>query len=137
MVAALAFRCFSRIDAIEILPELHSTAIKIVHKALENDAAVKVPVLQNLNKINLIHGDMFNQAMIDIWKAANIIFVSTTCFTAAMLEKISVLMEDHCTSGTRVISLSIAIPSAKFVMIHSGKYRMSWGNGTIFIQQKL
>eukprot|EP00475_Leptophrys_vorax_P031300 TRINITY_DN4735_c0_g1_i2.p2 TRINITY_DN4735_c0_g1~~TRINITY_DN4735_c0_g1_i2.p2 ORF type:complete len:131 (-),score=31.19 TRINITY_DN4735_c0_g1_i2:150-542(-) len=128
----------SKITAIEIVPQLHDLAVELLHHNNndDNDDNEMAMMMEQVSKIDLLRGDMFDPTMVEIWKSHSILFVSTTCFTPSMLVQLSDLMEQFTSPGSRVITLSIPLRSAKFKLVSSNKYRMSWGNATVFVQVK-
>jgi hypothetical protein len=127
ILAALCFE-MKELIGIEIVSELDSLANQLFTASVNRSSRLSKP------KIQFMLDDIFTSA--NIWSRGTIIFISTTCFTAKMLDEIARLFESSLAAGTRVISLSAQIPSQKFSIIHSHKYRMSWGNATVFIQIK-
>lgn len=72
---------------------------------------------------------MFNRGIND----ADFIFANSTCFDFNMMDKIA---DFDVKPGTWAITLTKSLPSPKWIILESIKKLMSWGEATVYIQQR-
>eukprot|EP00359_Climacostomum_virens_P001500 CAMPEP_0204898926 /NCGR_PEP_ID=MMETSP1397-20131031/1557_1 /ASSEMBLY_ACC=CAM_ASM_000891 /TAXON_ID=49980 /ORGANISM="Climacostomum Climacostomum virens, Strain Stock W-24" /LENGTH=243 /DNA_ID=CAMNT_0052066817 /DNA_START=2917 /DNA_END=3648 /DNA_ORIENTATION=+ len=78
---------------------------------------------------------MINGSFFDIdWSNASFIFANSTCFSREMMKKLG---EVEVQPGTIAITLTKTLHSPLWKVVDSFKKRMSWGDATVFIQQRL
>lgn len=66
----------------------------------------------------------------------NIFYLAWTCFSEDHVELLTQKLET-LPAGIRVATVSFPIPSEQFISLDSFAAPFAWGNGDIFIQQKI
>jgi hypothetical protein len=101
----------------------------------------------------MIHGDFLKLHTKD-WRDADIVFANSTCYDETIMQKMAkIACESLCVlccprliasissggmkKGSFVITLTKRLPSTDFAVIESDMHKMSWGEATIFVLQKV
>ncbi len=84
--------------------------------------------------MQFIHGDFVKMRTKD-WRDADVIFINSTCYDEALMNKISDLAMGM-KKGSFFITLTKRLPCPDFVVLEYEMYKMSWGEATIFLMQK-
>jgi len=82
-----------------------------------------------------LRGD-FNDFAIKDWRDADVIYANSTCYDEALMEKIAANTRGM-KKGSFCITISRRLPSKDFVVLEHELQRMSWGEATVFIHQKI
>eukprot|EP00928_Gymnodinium_smaydae_P007361 TRINITY_DN12653_c0_g6_i1.p1 TRINITY_DN12653_c0_g6~~TRINITY_DN12653_c0_g6_i1.p1 ORF type:complete len:319 (+),score=25.73 TRINITY_DN12653_c0_g6_i1:30-959(+) len=108
---------------IEIRPSLHEVACSAL-------ARLKLDVQQ---RVSLHLGDMFTCS----WSEATLLLVNSTGFDEYLMARVAEKLED-APAATTVITLSQPLPSIapSFRLVHTARYKMTWGNATAFIYKR-
>lgn len=85
--------------------------------------------------VSFVHGDILNMKLKD-WRDGDVVFINSTCFDDPLMDRISNLALGM-RRGTFVISLTRRLSNNDFAVIESEMYKMSWGEATVFISQKI
>jgi SAM-dependent methyltransferase len=153
LVASL-MQLFSATVGIELLPSLHHAAHHnsqlLSHRypsfipsptsttTLSGHHSDATPSLSSMMKgIQFVNDDFFN---VD-WSSGDVVFIASTAFPPPLMTRIAdaaLLLK----TGSRIITLSVPLPTsptnatgvAPFRVVAQDKYRMSWGNVTVFWQ---
>jgi hypothetical protein len=78
---------------------------------------------------------MFDRTACDWTADATLVFVASTAFDAALMQRLAEACE-RLQAGARVLTLSLPLPSSMFVVQWTSSYRMSWGNVMVYLQQR-
>lgn len=69
------------------------------------------------------------------WSGADLVFLCSTCFDDALMQKLA-LAAARLRLGAVVVTLTKPLPLACFEVLHSGKCVMGWGGRTTFFIQR-
>eukprot|EP01034_Spumella_vulgaris_P037938 gene37938-46812_t len=83
----------------------------------------------------MIHGDFLKLRTKD-WRDADIVFANSTCYDETIMSKMAKIASGM-KKGSFVITLTKRLPSTDFTVIESDMHKMSWGEATIFVLQKV
>ncbi|MDD1475293.1 hypothetical protein MEO41_29110, partial [Dolichospermum sp. ST_sed4] len=80
----------------------------------------KSPTLENfdanqLGIIEFIQADFTKTNISD----ANVVYIASTCFDDNFMSKLALSLEQQLATGTKVITLTRKLPSAKFILVKS------------------
>ena len=139
--AAALLQKWDRCVGIELLGELHTIAMRIRERwesaEFQESLTADDGGLQggaytaDSAAVELINGDMTSHD----WSDADVCFANSTCFSTALMR----LMAQHAEKlrpGAFFVSFTQALPSRQFALLESSRHAMSWGNTTVFIQQR-
>mmetsp|Transcript_22136 Transcript_22136/g.41520 ORF Transcript_22136/g.41520 Transcript_22136/m.41520 type:complete len:322 (-) Transcript_22136:29-994(-) len=129
--AALLMHEFDKVIGIEILNGLHDISLELQAVWNETKASADVTSRTRNTEIELIRGDAFK---VD-WHDADIAFVNSTCFDAEMMDRLAD-KADRMKPGSFFISFTRRIPSDEWQVLEYERHLMSWGEATVFIQQR-
>eukprot|EP01083_Nonionella_stella_P104270 298588_1 len=142
VIAAALLHDFKSCVGIELVRPLHDVAIGRQRALLTE----KCNDLGNLTSdIRFCCGDFLSESTIpegsrQWWQDGGVVFIASTCLSDSIMDSIDGRARE-LSKGARVITLTHALKSAKngsvFRIIEQRKYRMSWGNVTVFIHEKL
>ena len=133
VLAAALLHSFSDCKGIEILEGLFGVSIRL-KETYDN----KFPELAQTNpnlfpavpKVTFTHGSFFEAN----WSDATFFFANSTCFDLEMMARIADL---PFPVGGFAITLTKNLPGSKWTVLESFRRPMSWGEATIFIQQRV
>ena len=124
VVAALLCHSFSLVVGVELLDCLHCAALTVIRRlppSSTSDTAVR-----------LVSGDFLDSGD---WLSADVVFVNSTCFDCALIERLSERCE-QLRLGSRVLTLTNPLRSQQFHAQQLGSYAMSWGAADVWLHCK-
>ena len=80
-------------------------------------------------------GDFLDSTAFD-WTAADIVFVNSTCFSDALMQRLQAEAASLRT-GARVMTLTKHFSMPAFQVVDSVNYTMSWGLATCYFHRRL
>ena len=69
------------------------------------------------------------------WRDGDIVFANSTCYDDELMGKIGVIAIGM-KKGAFFVSFTKRLPCTDFVVVEHSMERMSWGEATVYIQQK-
>uniref|UniRef100_A0A7S2WE10 Histone-lysine N-methyltransferase, H3 lysine-79 specific n=1 Tax=Mucochytrium quahogii TaxID=96639 RepID=A0A7S2WE10_9STRA len=118
---ALVDAPFEKCVGVEIVKELHECAESAVAKLEESDK------VDGVGKIKLYCCDGFDKT--DLWIDADVIFVTTTCFTDEMINNLQSLLASKASEGTIVITTTRAFSCKSMKLLR--KERVKYARGAL------
>ena len=119
---------FSAVIGIEVLDKLHK-------KAKENKTRFKKRVDPTPStEITFSRDDII--AAEEWTQIAKCVFTLCTCFCDELMDDLIKKLET-CDKGTYVVSVTHPIISDKYKLLEHGKYKMSFGEATVFFHRKI
>lgn len=82
-----------------------------------------------------VHGDFLKTRTKD-WRDGDIVFINSTCYDDELMAKIAGVASGM-KKGSFCITLTKRLPSTDFTVLEYELCKMSWGEATIFIMQKM
>lgn len=134
VIAAAVAHNFDVCYGIEILEGLFSVSLDIVN-TYNTRGKAKLAHRDIETHCQLIKGSVLKLSVKD-WRDADVVFVNSTCFDEALMMGIANIA-NGMKKGSFFISLTKRLPSPDFVVLEYEMYKMSWGEATIFIMQKV
>lgn len=133
LVAAALLHEFDVCCGIEVLEGLYTAAVEIT--GLYN--AKGRPLLgRSMDAvIEVRYGDFLNLRLKD-WRNADVLFANSTCFDDILMTEIGRWVAG-LKKGAFVITFTKRVPSPDLHVVEQEMYQMSWGQATVFIQQKI
>lgn len=86
--------------------------------------------------ISMLFGDFMDFSTCKDWTNGDVVFVNSTSFVDATMEKIAELAAGM-RRGSFVVTMSKRLPSPLFTLLDYGMYPVSFGQATVYIQQKM
>lgn len=123
MVAALDGE-FERLVGVEIIPELYEVSLEILNR-YNQQIIDKYPDKAKV-QIDFHCQDLFDFDCSD----GDVVFVQTTCMNDDLMQKIENKLL-YLKPGSLVITISYSL-TGPFFLINYKKYKMSWGEATVF-----
>mmetsp|Transcript_25278 Transcript_25278/g.49284 ORF Transcript_25278/g.49284 Transcript_25278/m.49284 type:complete len:247 (-) Transcript_25278:255-995(-) len=129
--AAALLHDFDKAYGVEILEGLHKISVTLLERW--NKA-----IRPNLNKakqetdIQFICGD----AVAYDWSDADLCFANSTCFDSKLMQQLA-KRADSMKKGSFFITFTKELPSKSWKVLEAERHNMSWGQATVYIQQKL
>ncbi len=129
--AACLLHSFDKAYGVEILEGLHKISCSLQDRW---DKAIKpnLPEGQKKTEIKFILGD----AIAYDWSDADLCFANSTCFDSKLMQQLaknSLRMK----KGAFFITFTKELPSNAWKVLESERHNMSWGQATVYIQQKI
>jgi SAM-dependent methyltransferase len=87
------------------------------------------------SQLQTLKGDFLNVKFKD-WRDGDVVFCNSTCFDDKIMDKLA-LIANGMKKGSFFITLTRRLPTNDFVVLEHELHRMSWGDATIFIHQKI
>jgi len=132
-IAAFGGHGFGRCVGIELLPNLHRTAVETQARILGEDGQKARSLLQvDLPAIDFVEGDITTAD----WSDADIVYTSSICFTDELIVKVGVCAR-KLKPGARFCTLKVW-PGAEehFDTVYTGWFKMSWGRICVYVLQR-
>lgn len=133
VVGAAIAHTFDVCYGIEILEGLYSVSLDVLN-AYNTRGKAKLARTTDTH-VQMMLGNMLRFDVKD-WRDGDIIFINSTCYDEAIMITLS-KMSKGLKKGAFVISLTKQLPSEDFEVLEYEMYKMSWGDATIFISQKI
>jgi hypothetical protein len=131
--AAAVLHEWDSVMGIEILEGLHAASLDIAERWRTAEVQAALPEGLRALGIDLVCGDA---TTIDWADGMDVFFMNSTCFDEGLMQKLAVVA-DRMAVGSFGITFTKRLPSAKWKVLESEVYTMSWGSATVFIQQKV
>lgn len=129
---------FAECWGIELLKGLHgvSEELKITYDNVMTRVMTEQSGLFTAKPlVRMIYGSFFDVRIIQIdWRGASLIFANSTCFNREMMKRLG---EVEVEPGTIAVTITKTFLSPLWKTVSSFKKRMSWGDATIHISQRL
>jgi len=131
LFSALLFHDFNRCIGVEILSSLWHLGDDVLSRW--NKLKTTLSINKQSIDIDLYHGDA---TAIKKWMRADVIFAHWSCWDSETRAKIGD-MANNCSPGTFFISVTYPLPpSSLYVLLDTFQCEASWGQATIYIQQR-
>lgn len=111
---------------------LYGASLQLLDRWKSNDIQQIIPDTNKKIEITFTNGD----ATVHDWSDADVFFMNSTCYDEPLMTKLAVIA-DKMHVGAYGITFTKRLPSAKWKVLESEVYSMSWGSATVFIQQKI
>tara|TARA_B100000700_G_C14772339_1_gene727339 strand:- start:77 stop:826 length:750 start_codon:yes stop_codon:yes gene_type:complete len=118
---------FAKVVGAEMLEGLHAISMEAVSRIKTH---LSDQEKETSTQFEIHCKDLNNISMTD----ADIVFISSTCFSDSLMDRISRQCEQLKT-GAKVVSLTRGIQSSQYETIEKKHIKMSWGSPTLFIQE--
>jgi len=128
--AALVLDGFREFLGIEILSDLHHICEQVRHK-WNSQVRDLVPEARQAAEVSFVLGDACE---LD-WSDADLVFMNSTCFGDELLLRLSRVAE-QLRPGAVVITTTRRLPSDAFRLLQQTKMGETWGDATLFVQQR-
>lgn len=96
------------------------------------DKSNRIREKMNLRGVTFINGDITEQNL----NGYNLVYLAGTTFSDGLMKRIVGRLETM-PAGTTVISLSQSLKSEAFVVVRTGAYAFSWGEGLVYFHEKI
>ncbi|CAI2364295.1 unnamed protein product [Moneuplotes crassus] len=129
IIAAMCFPVLKAVKGVEYVDgvyELGKQNIEILHEEMSKNEG-----LEYCKNIEIQHGDLLKTD----WSDADILYVSSVCFSDEMLEGINEMSND-CKIGSRMITLKLLPENPNWTKLRTFRAKMSWGPSEVYIFQK-
>eukprot|EP00954_Amorphochlora_amoebiformis_P008442 655626-Amorphochlora_amoeboformis.AAC.1 len=129
--AAALLHDFDKACGVEILEGLW----KISNTLLDRwDKAIRpnLPKPKRDMDVKFFHSD----ATTHDWSDADLCFANSTCFDSKLMQQLAQAAHSM-KKGTFFITFTKELPSAAWKVLESERHNMSWGQATVYIQQKI
>ena len=133
VVAAAIAHTFDVCYGIEILEGLYSISLDVLN-AYNTRGKAKLNRTTDTH-VQMMLGNMLSFEVKD-WRDGDVIFLNSTCYDENIMMTIA-KMARGLKKGAFLISLTKQLPSDDFVVLEYEMYKMSWGDATIFLSQKI
>ena len=130
VIAAATLHPFDFCTGIELLEGLHTLSMEAVFSYNSKGRAVGLDT-----QCQMIKGD-FRDFNVKDWTDGDIVFANSTCYDDGIMDSIANLGR-KLKRGAFVVTISRRLPSIEFEVIENELHKMSWGDATIFIHQKV
>jgi len=130
VIAAATLHPFDFCTGIELLEGLHTISTEAVLGYNSKGRAVGLDT-----QCQMIKGD-FRDLNVKDWTDGDIVFANSTCYDDSIMDSIANLGR-KMKRGAFIVTISRRLPSVEFQVIENELHKMSWGDATIFIHQKL
>ena len=132
LAAALLHPGLAVARGVELLPRLHAAAQgRADEMRRELEGLARGPSAGAAAPVELVCGDVMEWPW---WRDTTAAFAACTGFSDDMMARVAQLAE-RMPAGARVVTYSRPLPSTAFRVTLCRKYRVSWGNVTVFVQQ--
>ncbi|CAG9328336.1 unnamed protein product [Blepharisma stoltei] len=126
VIAAALLHNFQKCVGLELLHSLYDISLNMKEKYDEiigrSEACHAEVIFENV--------DMFERG----WADADFIFANSTCYSPDMMRRIS---DFPVKIGTWILTTSWVLESSKWTVHETITKKMSWGEATVYIQQKI
>jgi len=131
VIAGALLHNFEKCVGIEVLESLYSISLQIQseYNSVFSEEDNR-ELLTNAPEVKFLVGDMFEIG----WGDADFIFANSTCFDMEMMARIA---ECPVKPGTWALTLTKSLNSPKWRILESIRKNMSWGEATVYIQQRI
>ncbi|CAG9327122.1 unnamed protein product [Blepharisma stoltei] len=134
VIAGALLHNFDKCIGIEILEGLYNVSLqlkRVYEETFPSEISTRPDLWDSkIPEIEFTRSDMFTRG----WADADFIFANSTCFDSSMMLRIA---ESEVKEGTWAITLTKSLPSSKWKIHESIKKLMSWGEATVYIQQRV
>mmetsp|Transcript_13162 Transcript_13162/g.15069 ORF Transcript_13162/g.15069 Transcript_13162/m.15069 type:complete len:282 (+) Transcript_13162:173-1018(+) len=127
---------FDKVVGIELLNGLHNVSLELSSRLddMKNKKDIKYDhrLLNKNTAIEFLCDDILE---VDWWKDADLVFANSTCFSHELMKQISEkagLMKP----GAFFITFTRKIDNSHWKLLEETRHIMSWGEVTVFIQQR-
>jgi len=130
VIAAAILHSFDACIGIELLEGLHNLSLELLFAYNSKGKAKGLDT-----QCQFLRGDFLDINVKD-WRDADVVFVNSTCFDEQLMDKIS----RSCfrlKKGAFIVTISRRLPTTEVVVLEHELCQMSWGEATVFIQQKI
>jgi SAM-dependent methyltransferase len=129
--AAMLLHTFDKAYGVEILEGLHKISINLQERWEKAIRPSQPKGIQDTD-VQFICGD----AVAYDWSDADLCFANSTCFDSKLMQQLaknSLRMK----KGSFFITFTKELPSNAWKVLESERHNMSWGQATVYIQQKI
>ncbi|CAG9333248.1 unnamed protein product [Blepharisma stoltei] len=133
VIAGAMLHNFNRCVGIEILEGLYNVSVQQKQEydnVFPEEVKNSPDLFSNKPEVEFYKNDMFVQG----WSDATVIFANSTCFDLQMMGNIA---DAPVAPGTWALTLTKNFNSPKWRIFESIRKVMSWGEATVYIQQRL
>ena len=134
VVAAAILHNFDQCIGFEILESLFSLSLDM-QAAYNTRGKPKLTDREFDTFCTFLHADFLDIKAKD-WRDGDIVFANSTCYDDELMTKIS-LLAAGMKKGSFFVSFTKRLPINDFVVLEHTMERMSWGEATIYIHQKV
>lgn len=136
--AAAALYPFKRVVGVEILESLHGAALEVLERW---DAEARPRLAAHHGGVDtevvLLQGDFLDVWGVRDWPAeADVVVANSTCYDDRLMHRIGEAAA-RMKQGALVVTLTRHLPSPFFHVLFCEAMHMSWGEATVYIQQKM
>lgn len=125
LTAAVAFD-FARVVGIEILPELHQVAERVLAR-FDDQVRPRLPPARQRVEVRFVQGDLRAFSISD----ADVVFIHATCFDPGLVRAVVRKLE-NAKPGARVISVTQALDGPRLRFQKTRVHPMDWGPTPIY-----
>lgn len=132
--AACLMHDFERATGIEILEGLHGASVELLDRWTTEDMQSRLPEEKRADRLEVqfLRQDFTTRDLSD----ATMLFANSTCFDDVLMAKLAAATE-KCAKGTVAITFTRRIPSPAWAVLEHASRVMSWGNATVYLQEKV
>ena len=138
--AALMLHEWDKCIGVEVLKGLHRISVELLERWVEQKgelggAGGPSPVLTDYQRktgVEFICADITAHD----WSDADVAFANSTCFDEALMRKLAEKAE-LLKSGAFFVTFTKRLPSSSWKVLEYERHVMSWGEATVYIQQKV
>lgn len=130
IMAALLGRWHKTVG-IELVPDLFNAAQKI-HGRFDRIITPLMSKEEPVPQLDFIKGDIWQTD----WSDADCVFFQGTCFASDQLKTLATRCEE-LKPGSKIIVASSLLPSTTLALRDHAKFRLGWGEATIFFYEKI
>lgn len=135
--AAAALYPFKRVVGVEILESLHRAALEVLER-WDAEARPRLAAHHGGDtEVVLLQGDFLDVRGVRDWPAeADVVVANSTCYDDRLMHRIGEAAA-RMKQGALVVTLTRHLPSPFFHVLFCEAMHMSWGEATVYIQQKM
>lgn len=130
VIAAAILHSFDACIGIELLESLHNLSLELLFAYNSKGKAKGLDA-----QCQFLRGDFLDTNVKD-WRDADVVFINSTCFDEPLMDKLA-RASFRLKKGAFVVSISRRLPTTELTVLEHELCPMSWGEATVFIQQKI
>mmetsp|Transcript_14424 Transcript_14424/g.35148 ORF Transcript_14424/g.35148 Transcript_14424/m.35148 type:complete len:242 (-) Transcript_14424:454-1179(-) len=129
--AAALLHDFDKAYGVEILEGLHKISVALLDR-WNQAICPTLPERKQKTDIQFICGDAVKYDFTD----ADLCFANSTCFDSKLMQQLA-QGANGMKKGSFFITFTKELPSTSWKVLESERHNMSWGQATVYIQQKI
>ena len=122
---------FSTVVGIELLEGLHKLSLQVLDRWHEVKDEAEVSDATKQTVVNMVNADFLEYD----WNNADVVFANSTCYDERLMKQLAEQCE-KLKAGVFVITFTRRLPSKHFEVLEHERHLMSWGEATVYIQQR-